>query len=347
MGIHLNRFNIRSNHLLLTVHKLLIKVLEFALKLHDACKTKNNFNIGLAEVITDNLYNFSKQRNIQLPHYKKHFYDPTGALRKSVNINKLDITVLAILLRTSFIISPEPSKSTNSLEQQCSCCPKCKHDKCFCGVKVNSCVNKANCGYTVCSSSSCPLSTTWKCSIECKHKECTQGTNLAISDDPNCVGDPLNCKKMGCPCESSPKCQFIAVKRFVEVAAFFRNSHSHATLAVYSSLDDGNPAFENFPLSKSWENIWEVVNKASLDCLTVLKSNGGFIDIEVYKDYEMKLRISLKEDVKHLIEVVSKDFQRLSDAIMTEESKISKDLKDLRREMNKGISLQLSSTKNN
>ena len=323
---HLHKLNIRSNHLVLTVHELLIKVLEFSLTLHDACKTKNNLNIGLAEVITAHHVKFKAKKSLQVENYKYHFYDSAGNLKTSINIRKLDITVLAILLRTNFITSP--TKSANSLNQTCRCCLNCNHDQCFCGVK-KPCINKGNCGYKVCSS--CPLSTTWKCSIECRHKECAQGINPAISD----CNDPRNCKKMGCPCPSSPKCEFMFVKRFVDVAAFFRNCFFHATFADYFSLAEGKP-LENFPLSTSWEDIWKIVNKASLDCLFVLCKNK-YIDKEVYKDYEMKLRISLKEDENHLIEVVSKDFQRLSDAVMGEEGRLSDNLKTFRKEINKGI----------
>ena len=99
---------------------------------------------------------------------------------------------------------------------------------------------KKQLGYSVCSSCSQPLGNTQ-----------LQPCNHAISD----YTDPRNCKKMGCPWPSSPKCEFIFVKRFVDVAAFFRNPHSHATSAVYSSSAEGKPALENFQLSTFWEDI--------------------------------------------------------------------------------------------
>ena len=86
---------------------------------------------------------------------------------------------------------------------------------------------------------------------------------------------------MGCACRSSTKCGYLIVKRFVDVAAFFRNCISHE--APNKGCDkDKEPTFWDFPLSTTWREVWDVVNKASLDCLKVLY-NGGFIEIDDHK----------------------------------------------------------------
>ena len=205
------------------------------------------------------------------------FYDGIGKLKNLIEIEKLDISVLVILNRTRFISSPPPSKSTNSLFVQSRCCVDCNHDKCFCGVKADSgtsCKNKANCGYEACGSNCLP-SMNWKCSIDCKHQQgCSTGTNAASSSE---CSNPRNCKKMGCPCPSSTKCDYTIVKRFNDVAAFFRNCVSH--MITYVECCDleaiSKSTFDEFPLSNSMREVWEVVNKASLDCLKVLCNNNN------------------------------------------------------------------------
>ena len=309
----LDEISIRANHLLITLRKILILVLEYSISLHDACKNKSDLNIGLAEVIAANIQNFGKKKSIQNnTNYKKYFYDGNGKLKNLIDIKKLDISILAILNRTGFISSPPPSKSTNSLFVQSRCCVYCNHDKCFCGVKIDSrtpCKNKANCGYEACGSN-------------CKHQQgCSTGINAASSSE---CSNPRNCKKMGCPCPSATKCDYVIIKRFTDVAAFFRNCISHGTYVTA-------PAFDEFPLSKSWREVWEVVNKASLDCLKVLY-NSTSVKIDDYKDYEMRLRISLKEDKKHLLEVVSNDIQNFFRVIQGEET-ISEQMRDYKNEV--------------
>ena len=327
-----HELKIRSNHLLLTLHEILILVLKHSISLHDDCKNKRDLNVGLAEVISANIQNFGRKTSIQKnAYYKKHFYENNGILKNSIEIKKLDISVLVILIRIKFISSPPPLKSTKSLFLQSRCCVDCKHDECFCGVKIKTeftCIKKANCGYEACGSN-CPLPQTWKCSIDCKHQQgCSTGTNAASSSE--CL-DPKNCKKMGCPCPSSTKCDYIIMKRYIDVAAFFRNCISHVTYDECCDLEAGIPAFDEFPLSKSWREVWEVVNKASLDCLKVL-SNNIFIQKDDYKDYEMRLRISLKEDIRHLLDVVSNDIQNCFQVILGEERN-SEQLKDYKYEL--------------
>ena len=326
-----HEIKIRSNHLLLTLHKILILVLKYSISLHDACKNKGDLNIGLAEVIAANIQNFFKKKSIQKnAHYKKYFYDGKGQLKNSIEIEKLDISILVILTRTKFIASPPTS--TNPLFLHRKCCIGCKHDKCFCGDMVDqefSCMKKANCGYEACASN-CPIPQTWKCSIDCKHQHgCLTGTNAASS--PQCL-DPKNCKKMGCPCPSSTKCDYIIMKRYIDVAAFFRNCISHVTYNECCNLEAGIPAFDEFPLSKSWREVWEVVNKASLDCLKVLSNNIFIQKDDLYKDYEMRLRISLKEDIRHLLDIVSNDIQNCFQVILGEERN-SEQLKDYKYEL--------------
>ena len=313
-----HEIKIRSNQLLLTLHEILILVLKYSISLHDACKNKKDLNVGLAEVIAANTKKFDKNKSIQKnAHYKKYFYDVNGKLKNSIEIKKLDISVLVILIKIKFISSS--STSANSLFLQSRCCVDCIHDKCFCGVKVDpdiSCKKKANCGYIACASGLCFPSMNWKCSIDCKHQQgCSTGINAASSSE---CSNPRNCQKMGCPCPSSTKCDFIIMKRYIDVAAFFRNCISHVTYDGCCDLEDGKPAFDEFPLCKSWKEVWEVVNKASLDCLKVL-SNNTYIQKDDYKDYEMRLRISLKEDIKHLLDVVSNDIQNCFQVIFGEE----------------------------
>ena len=324
-----HEIKIRSNHLLLTLHEILILVLKYSISLHDACKNKNDLNVGLAEVIAANIQNFRKKKSIQNnTNYKKYFYDGNGQLKNSIEIEKLDISILVILNRTKFISSPPTS--TNPLFLHRKCCIGCKHDKCFCGDTVDqefSCKKKANCGYIACAcGSNCPLSMTWKCSIDCKHQ---QGCSTASS--PECL-DPQKCKKMGCPCPSSTKCDYIITKRFIDVAAFFRNCISHVTYVECCDLEAGIPAFDEFPLSKSYREVWEVVNKASLDCLKALYNSNGFIQMDDYKDYEMRLRISLKENKKNLLDMVSNDIQHFFQVILGEE-RISEQMKDYKNEL--------------
>ena len=71
-----HEIKIRSNHLLLTLHEIFILVLKYSISLHDACKNKIDFNVGLAEVIAANIQNFRKKKSIQdKANYKKYFYD--------------------------------------------------------------------------------------------------------------------------------------------------------------------------------------------------------------------------------------------------------------------------------
>ena len=313
--VEIHEINLRSNHLSLTLHEILVLVLKYSISLHDDCKTKNDLNVGLAEVIAANNRSFNNPKGpIQkCDHHKKHFYDGDKNLKNSIDIEKLDIQVLVILLRTKFIYTPSnKSVLEPSIFLTHRCCKGCKHDKCLCGKEIDtkeSCKNnKANCGYDVCLNNFCKFPEDWRCSVDCKHlpKGCTKGTNP--SDSPECsesikAGKTTRCMKMGCPCRSSAKCDFIIIRRFIDVAAFFRNCISHTTYSDWCDLENGNPALEEFPLSKTWREVWDVVNKASLDCLKVLHS-VKFIKIDDYKDYEMKLRISLKEDQKYLVPIV-------------------------------------------
>lgn len=336
--VKIHEISIRANHLSLTLHEILVHVLKYSISLHDACKTKSDLSVGLAEVIAANVQDFGKKKSIQNNDFhKKHFYDAGGNLKGSIEIEKLDVSVLLILLRTKFIFAP---KSTNSLYIKHQCCSKCNHDKCFCGDKANpetSCKKKANCGYVNCTSNSCKFSVDWRCSIDCKHKEksCSQGLNPAESLECSksiISGKTTKCMKMGCVCCSSTKCGYIIVKRFVDVAAFFRNCISHITYDDCCDLEAGKPALEEFPLSTTWREVWDVVSKASLDCLKVLY-NGGFIEIDDHKDYERRMMNSLLEKQNYLLNVVSDDIKKFYHVILGEE-KHAEQMKGYKNELN-------------
>ena len=93
----------------------------------------------------------------------------------------------------------------------------------------------------------------------------------------------------------------------------FAEPFAHITPELCDEFQNGTKIFKYFPDSNDWSKIWNVVNKAALDCLKYLQVKGH-IEENVYKDHEVDLRIAYNKDPNFLIPIVASyidNFRRL------------------------------------
>jgi len=140
-----------------------------------------------------------------------------------------------------------------------------------------------------------------KCCNECRHK-CTKCNVEHLKNWKTETGD---CNYKSCiKCNTTNKdCNYVKFLLFATICRALRNTSAHITEDLCKDFEAGRKKFENFPDSDKWSKIWDVVNKAALDCLDFLKKEKH-IEEKVYKDYEMDLRIAYSKDSNFLIPIV-------------------------------------------
>ena len=137
MGI--SETEIRLKYLRGTLYQLIVSLLKFSTKSHPQCITKTNLNAGLAEIIQANKPKFKAKKCFHVDQTKKYFYDSTtGNLKNEIEIERLDMTVIFHLLKTSYL----------SIINRQKCCNSCSHP---CTVCVGACQGKKDCQFNQCS----------------------------------------------------------------------------------------------------------------------------------------------------------------------------------------------------
>ena len=153
-----------------------------------------------------------------------------------------------------------------------------------------------------------------KCCPNCEHvcKRC------GIVD---CGNDETgNCEFDACSnCGNS--CDFVVYKLFIIVAKAFRNSNAHITPQLCADFSAGITQFEDFPDCKTWKDIWDVVNTASLNCLEILQRESH-ITLDEFKDEEMNLRIALRKEPAFLLPIAGGYSKQYRDLIIGEAEKV-------------------------
>ena len=141
-----------------------------------------------------------------------------------------------------------------------------------------------------------------KCCSKCSHKKCSCG--LDTKECPK----KSNCGLKDCVSCSKPfQCYLMIILKFCGVARSLRNCFAHASEDVYDKLEKGQGDLQDFPLTKTWEELWNLINDEITSCLGVLKNDPQLISIEMYEDFMMDARISFKKKIHFLIPAVDKD----------------------------------------
>ena len=142
-----------------------------------------------------------------------------------------------------------------------------------------------------------------KCCVKCSHKKCSCG--LDTKDCPN----KSNCGLKDCvSCSKSSPCYLMIILKFCGVVRSLRNCFAHASGDVYDKLEKRQGGLQDFPLTKTWEELWNLINDEITSCLgVVLKNDPQLIPIDMYEDYMMDIRISFKKEIHFLVPAVNKD----------------------------------------
>ena len=119
------------------------------------------------------------------------------------------------------------------------------------------------------------------------------------------------------------KCQLASINKFVDVSRALRNCISHITQDLCNKLALGNPVFNDFPLSTSWPDIWQVVNESSLNCLEILVKKK-FVTQDELEDQRMDLRNALRKSSQFLLPAVGENLQHYHNVILGEQTATEK-----------------------
>ena len=233
---------IRLKYLRGTLYQLMTSLLKFSTKSHPQCINKTNLNAGLAEIIQANKPKFKAKKCFHADTNKKKYFYNAGKLKNEIEIERLDMTVIFHLLKTSYLSRINRQK----------CCSSCSHP---CTVCVSACQGKKDCQFNQCS----------------------------------------KCMKTECPSK--------IFYHFMDVAIAIRHNLSHYEDEFYIKFEEGVEVFEDFPKCNTWSKLWEVINTASLKCLTVLRSKGA-LSAEEHKDFQMELQNPLKNKKEFLLDVL-------------------------------------------
>jgi len=126
-----------------------------------------------------------------------------------------------------------------------------------------------------------------KCCVDCYHKciRCNvQHLTFCDTETGDCnYGPCANCGPMDC---GYIKCILLAI-----VCRALRNTNAHITIELCNKFQAKTEKFKDFPDSDEWPKIWNVVNKAALDCLKFWQIKG-YMKEDDYKDNEVNLRIA-------------------------------------------------------
>jgi len=152
-----------------------------------------------------------------------------------------------------------------------------------------------------------------RCCANCEHV-CNRCGVVNCEDN-----ETGNCDFASCKCGNT--CDYIVYKLFIIVARAIRNSNAHINEALCAGFSAGTIQFEDFPDCKTWRDIWDVVNTASLNCLKRLE-NEGHITLDEYKDEEMNLRITLRKEPAFLLPIAGGYSKQYRDLIIGEAEKV-------------------------
>ena len=139
--VEIHELDIRMKCILQVVHHILVLLLRLSTTNHRDCLTKNNPDIGLAEIIRKKESKFKSKKSLNKDHHKNFFYDPsTNKLRNAITIQRLDYQVICLLLRTPFLTSFKDLFCCGSCDHGCTTChPRPCEGNLDCVINVCSC----------------------------------------------------------------------------------------------------------------------------------------------------------------------------------------------------------------
>jgi len=160
-----------------------------------------------------------------------------------------------------------------------------------------------------------------KCCVDCHH-ECTRCNVQHLTFCDTETGD---CKFGPCANCNAKDCDYIKFILLAITCRAFRNTNAHITTELCNKFQAKTEKFKDFPDSDEWPKIWNVVNKAALDCLKFWQIKG-YMKEDDYKDNEVNLRIAYNKDANFLISIAGSyidGFRKLiiGEAEMTEHLK--------------------------
>ena len=135
-----------------------------------------------------------------------------------------------------------------------------------------------------------------KCCSNCKHNKCSCGLNP--KDCPN----KANCG-LSCSCKAAP-CDVVRILKFCSVARSLRNCFAHAADDVYQKLENKNGGLKEFPQTKTWIELWTLINKETLSCLKIILTDPNLLSKETYKDFKMELWFVFRKQINCLLPLV-------------------------------------------
>ena len=141
-----HHIDIRVKYLLKILHQVLVLLVECVIKNHNGQINKSDFGIGLSEILGSSKLQKFREKISKDPICKDHFFmvNPQTnnlQLKPSIEIGSLDISILTNLLDKII-----------SMSNLSKCCINCNHK---CRVVPNNCVNclnRTNCGLSICPS---------------------------------------------------------------------------------------------------------------------------------------------------------------------------------------------------
>ena len=139
-----------------------------------------------------------------------------------------------------------------------------------------------------------------KCCTTCQHL-CTVCTGVCEEKADCNFAECSNCKRF--------ECLFTIFDRFNGMVFALRNVHAHSENEFFVRFEAGEVVFNDFKRSKTWEDLWAIVNEKALKCLEVLESKGFFSKDE-YDDLKMELRIPRKKGKNFLLAVTGQPKQK-------------------------------------
>ena len=140
-----------------------------------------------------------------------------------------------------------------------------------------------------------------KCCSKCSHKKCSCG--LVTTDCPN----KANCDLHKCVSCSKPlPCNLMIILKFCNIIRSLRNCFAHPSKDVYDNLEKGQGVLQDFPLTKTWEELWNLINNEVIGCLElILKNDPQLIPIELYENFQLDTKIAYIKDVGYILPILA------------------------------------------
>ena len=138
-----------------------------------------------------------------------------------------------------------------------------------------------------------------KCCPNCKHNKCSCGL------DPKDCPNKANCELINCEACKASLCGVVIILKFCGVARSLRNCFAHAADDVYQKLENKNGGLKEFPQTKTWTQLWTLINKETLSCLEIiLKNDPNLLSKETFKDFDMELWFVFRKQINCLLPLV-------------------------------------------